>query len=358
MFGFGRKNTPLLGIDISSTAIKLIELSCKAGNSNSPSMSYRVERFAIEPLPFNAVLEKKIADPEMVGQCIRKAVIKAGTKTKRAAVAVAGAMAITKVISLSASFNDAEIENQIQLEADQYITHPLEEVNLDFDVIGPTPNNPAMVDVLLAASRRENVDDRVAALEIAGLTASIVDIEVYAMENAISLLLNDANKTTDSPIAVVDIGSANTTLYVFNKGQIIYTREQNFGGQHLKDDLQRRFGISREEATQKILNNDFSTTPEVEALENFKDSLSQQINRALQFFYSGTTFNHVERVILAGGSAGLSRLDAVVEERLKLPISIANPFQHMSLSPQVNAKDLLCEAPSLMVAVGLALRGF
>lgn len=358
MFGFGRKNTPLLGIDISSTAIKLIELSRKSTNSNPASMPYRVERFAIEPLPFNAVLEKKIADPEMVGQCIRKAVIKAGTKTKRAAVAVAGAMAITKVISLSASLNDAEIESQIQLEADQYITHPLEEVNLDFDVIGPTANNPGMVDVLLAASRRENVDDRVAALEIAGLTAVVVDIEVYAMENAVALLLNNTSNAADAPIAVVDIGSANTTLYVFNKGQIIYTREQNFGGQHLKDDLQRRFGISREESTHKILTNDFNTTPEIEALDAFKDSLSQQINRALQFFYSGTTFNHVDRVILAGGSASLPRLDAIVEERVKLPISIANPFQQMSLSPQINAKDLLCEAPCLMVAVGLALRGF
>ncbi|MBK1694266.1 pilus assembly protein PilM [Chromatium weissei] len=358
MFGFNRKNSPLLGIDISSTAIKLIELSRKPGNSNTASASYRVERFAIESLPFNAVVEKKIADPEMVGQCIRKAVIKAGTKTKRAAVAVAGAVAITKIISMSASFNDAELENQIQLEADQYITHPLEEVNLDFDVIGPTPNNPAMVDVLLAASRRENVDDRVAALEIAGLTATIVDIEVYAMENAISLLLSDTNQTTDSPVAVVDIGAANTTLYVFNKGQIIYTREQNFGGQHLKDDLQRRFGISREEATQKIIKNDFNSASEIEALDTFKDSLSQQINRALQFFYSGTTFNHVDRVILSGGSASLPRLSIVVEERIKLPISIANPFQQMSLSPQVNAKDLLCEAPCLMIAVGLALRGF
>ncbi len=355
MFGFGRKNNPLLGIDISSTAIKVIELSYKPNKANSTASQYRLEHFAIEPLPFNAVAEKKIVDPEIVGQCVRKAVIQSGTKTKRVAIAVTGTTVITKVISLSANLTDAEMESQIQIEADQYIPHPLEEVNLDFDVIGPTPNNPALVDVLLAASRRENVDDRVAVLEIAGLLATVVDIEAYAMETACSLLIEQGDRAI---VAVVDIGAANTMLYVINQGQIIYTREQNFGGQNLKDDLQRRLGISREDATQKILDGDLTEPLEKEALDAFKESLSQQIGRALQFFYSGTTFNHVDRVILAGGSASLPRIDVFMEERLKLPTSIANPFAQMPLAPQINAKELLFEAPCLVVAVGLALRSF
>jgi type IV pilus assembly protein PilM len=356
MFGFSRTAKTLLGIDISSTAIKVIELSYKPNKTNPTAQPYRLERFAIEPLPFNAVAEKKIADPEIVGQCVRKAVIKSGTKNKRVAIAVTGTTVITKVISLSANLTDKDMENQIQIEADQYIPHPLEEINLDFEVIGPTPNNPAMVEVLLAASRRENVDDRVAVLEIAGLIATVVDIEAYAMENACCSLLIDRNDP--SVVAVVDIGATNTTLYIIHQGQIIYTREQNFGGQHLQDELQRRLGIPREEAQQKILNVDFNEPPEQEAVMAFKDSLAQQIGRALQFFYSGTKFNHADRLILAGGAASLSRLDVFMEERLKLPTSVANPFAQMPLAPHIDAKELLLEAPCLMVAVGLALRSF
>ncbi len=356
MFGLSRKNSPLLGIDISSTAIKLIELSRNAG---SASTLFRVEHSAIEPLPLNAVLEKKIADPEAVGQCIRKTLVKAGTKTRRAAIAVAGSAVITKVISMSSALSDAEMESQIQLEADQYIPYPLEEVNLDFDVIGPSPNSPEMVDVLLAASRRENVDDRVAALEIAGLTATVVDVEAYAMENACSLFLRSDLKDADHrTVAIVDVGAATTTLHVLHKGQIIYTREQNFGGQQLKDEVQRRYGLTREQATQRILDGDVAETYEAEVLDPFKEALAQQIGRALQFFYSGTTFNRVDQILLSGGPASIRKIDVLVEERLKLPTLVANPFSQMSLAPSVKSPELMREAPGMMVAVGLALRGF
>lgn len=358
MFGFSNKNNPLLGIDISSTAIKLIELSRSAGSASAPPL-YRVERFAIEPLPLNAIVEKKIADPDAVAQCIRKTLIKAGTKTKRAAIAVAGSAVITKVISLSATLRDSEMESQIQLEADQYIPYPLEEVNLDFEVIGPSPNNPGMVDVLLAASRRENVDDRVAVLEVSGLTATVVDVEAYAMGNACALSLEAGIDGSDErAIAVVDIGAATTTLHIFHKNQIIYTREQNFGGQQLRDEVQRRYSLSREEATQKILKGDVADTYEAEVLEPFKEALAQQIGRAIQFFYSGTTFNRVDRILLSGGPASIPKINVLVEERLKLPTIITNPFSQMSLAPGIKSQELMQEAPSLIVAVGLALRGF
>ena len=356
MFALSRKSTPLLGIDISSTAIKLIELSRTSG---AAANLFRVEHFAVEPLPLNEVAEKKIADPEAVGQCIRKALIQSGARTRRAAVAVAGSAVITKVITMSGALSDADMENQIQLEADQYIPYPLEEVNLDFDVIGPSPNAPEMVDVLLAASRRENVDDRVAALEIAGLTPIVVDVEAYAMENACSLLLRSRlDEQGEQMVAAVDVGAATTTLYIFKKGQIIYTREQNFGGQQLREEVQRRYGLSREEAARKILDGDVADTYETDVLNPFKEALAQQIGRALQFFYSGTTFNRVDQILLAGGPAGIRKIDVLVEERLKLPTLVANPFSQMSLSPGIKSQELMREAPGMMVAVGLALRGF
>ena len=187
MFGFGRKQPALLGIDIGSSAVKLVELA--PGSTSEPTRC-RVEALALEPLPPHTLIEKKIADVAKAAQVIAAAVRRSRSKTKRAAVAVAGSAVITKVLSLHAELSDAEMEAQIQLEADQYVPYPLEEVNLDFDVIGPTQGSAGMVDVLLAASRQENVDDRVAALEMAGLSVEIVDIESNAVENACGVLLN------------------------------------------------------------------------------------------------------------------------------------------------------------------------
>ncbi|MFY9975414.1 MAG: pilus assembly protein PilM [Chromatiaceae bacterium] len=356
MLGFARKNKGLLGIDIGSTAIKLIELSQGAG---SAAALFRVESFAIEPVPSNAIVEKKIADVDAVGQAIRRAISKAGTKAKQAAVAVSGSAVITKIISLPSSLSETEMEGQIQLEADQYIPYPLEEVNIDFDVIGSSQSSPELVDVLLAASRRENVDDRVNALEIAGLSAAVVDVEAYAMENACALIAGaPGEERRDRTVAVADVGATTTTLHVLHDGQIVYTREQNFGGGQLVDEVQRRYGLPRDQASQRVFDGGVAEGYEREILSPFKEALVQQISRALQFFYSGTSFNRVDQIVLAGGAASIRGLNQLAEERLGLPVIVANPFAHMSLSSRVNVQELTREAPALMIAVGLALRGF
>ncbi|TVQ86656.1 MAG: pilus assembly protein PilM [Chromatiaceae bacterium] len=355
MFGLRRKQRPLLGIDISSTAIKLIEL---ASTPDTADEFYRVETFAIEPLPANAVVENKLADVESVGQIIARAVSRSGTRAKRTAVAVSGSAVITKVIAMNAALSDAEMEAQIQLEADQYIPYPLEEVNLDFDVLGPTAGNTEMVDVLLAASRRENVDDRVSALEIAGLVAEIVDVEAYAMENACGLLLGGiGNDIREQTVAVVDIG-ATTSLQVLHAGRTVYTREQNFGGNQLVEEVQRRYTLSLEQALERIETDKLPENYHIEVLGPYQEALAQQIARALQFFYSASSFNRADHIILAGGAASIPHIDALIEERLGFPVAIANPFEQMAIGPRVNQATLQRAAPSLMVAVGLALRSF
>jgi type IV pilus assembly protein PilM len=357
MFNFGRKKTALLGVDISSTSIKLVELSQSTGVSAS---LFHVETYAVEALPANAVVEKKIADVQVVGQTIQEAVARSGTKTIRAAAAVSGSAAITKTISMSASLTPGEMEAQIQLEADQYIPYPLEEVNIDFEVLGPSSSSPDMVDVLLAASRRENVDDRVAALEIAGLTAAVVDVEAYAMENACALLLGAqaGDQQRAKTVAVADVGATTTNLHVLHDGRIVYTREQNFGGLQLIEEIQRRYSLSRDQALQNLINGSLPETFEPEILTPFKETLAQQIGRALQFFYSSSIFNRVDQVIVAGGSARIRKVDGLIEDRLGIPTVVANPFTHMSLAPRIKSQDIARDAPSLMIAVGLALRGF
>ncbi len=352
MFPFGRRKPPLVGLDISSTAVKLLELS-RGGER------YRVEAYAVEPLPPNAVVEKNIADVEAVGETIRRAVKRSGTRARHAAVAVAGSAVITKVITMPASLSEEEMEAQIEVEADQYIPYPLEEVNLDFEVLGPSENNPETVDVLLAASRSENVDVRVAAVEHAGLACRVVDIEAYALENAFQLIADQMpDRGVGRTIAVVDIGATMTTLTVLHDLKIIYTRDQVFGGKQLTEEIMRRYGLSYEEAGMAKRQGGLPDNYVPEVLEPFKEAMAQQVSRALQFFFSSSQYSAVDHIVLAGGSASIPGADELIEAKLGTPTTVANPFANMSLASGVKAQALANDAPALMIACGLALRSF
>jgi type IV pilus assembly protein PilM len=353
---FSRKKPQLLGLDISSTAVKLLELSQQTGRAGS---RFRVESYAVEPLSPNAVVEKNIADVEEVGKAIKSVVRKAGTRTKHAAVAVSGSAVITKIISMPASLSDAEMEAQIQLEADQYIPYPLEEVNIDFEIQGTSEKNPEMVDILLAASRSENVDDRVAALDVAGLDCEIVDVEAYAMENACALLVDQWPQGGDEQtVAVADIGATSTTLNVLHQNKIIYTREQNFGGKQLTEEIQRRYGLSMEEAGMAKRQGGLPDNYIPEVLDPFREAMVQQVNRAIQFFFSASAYNNVDLVLLAGGSSSIPGIDELIQERLGVDALIANPFANMSVGTRVKPQAVSNDAPALMIACGLALRSF
>ena len=349
---FGPKSTPVLGLDISSTAVKLIELT---GHGEQ----YRVESYSVEPLPPNSVVEKSIADVEAVGEAIKRAVSRSRSRVKQAALAVAGSAVITKTIPMPANMSERDMETQIELEADQYIPYPLDEINLDFEVVGPNEKNPEMVDVLLAASRSENVDTRVAAAEMGGVRAKVVDVEAFAMENAFALIahqLPDHGK--DLTIAVLDVGATMTTLNVLHDLKSIYTREQVFGGKQLTEEIQRRYGLSYDEAGLAKKQGGLPDNYVPEVLEPFKESMAQQVNRSLQFFYSSTHYNDVDHIILAGGSASIPDIDELIQQKTSCETSIANPFANMSLSSKVRPQSLSNDAPAMMISCGLALRSF
>lgn len=349
---FGKKKQTCLGLDISSSAVKLLELS-------ETNHRFRVESFAVEPLPPNAVVEKTIVDIESVGEAIRRAVARSNTKITKAAVAVAGSAVITKTIPMAATLTEEELGSQIELEADQYIPYPLEEVALDFDVLGSTENQPEMVDVLLAACRSETVDTRVEAVELGGLNTEVVDVEAYALENAMILIsaqLPDAG--FGKTIAVIDIGATMTTLNVLYDHRIIYTREQVFGGRQLTEEIQRRYGLSYEEAGMAKRQGGLPDNYVPDVLEPFKEAMAQQVSRSLQFFFSSSTYNSVDHLVLAGGCAAIQGADELIEARVGVKTTIANPFASMTLSPNVNARSLSDDAPAMMIACGLALRSF
>jgi type IV pilus assembly protein PilM len=349
---FKRKQPPLIGLDISSTAVKLLELS-RSGTR------YRVETYAVEPLPPNSVVEKNITDVEAVGEAIRRAHKRSGSRTRHTAVAVAGSSVITKIISMPAGLSDNDLETQIEFEADQYIPYPLDEVNLDFEILGPSEKNPETVDVLLAACRSENVDMRTAAIETGGLETDIMDVESFASENAFALLADQLpDQGVDRTIAVIDVGATMTTLNVMHDLKSIYTRDTVFGGKQLTEEIMRRYGLSYEEAGMAKRQGGLPENYVTDVLEPFKEAMAQQASRSLQFFYSSSPHNKVDHVVLAGGSASIPGVDELIQERLGVETGIANPFASMSLSARVKPQSLSNDAPSLLVACGLALRSF
>lgn len=353
MFGIlgKKKATPVLGLDISSTTVKLLELSYSGGR-------YRVESYAVSSLPLDAVIEKNVNDIDGVANAIRSVVAQSRTKLKTVAAAVAGSSVITKVIDMPSGLSEDDMETQLTLEADQYIPYPLEEVAIDFEVQGPAPDRPNQVEVLLAACRRETIDSRVEAINGAELNARIMDVEAYAMERAYSLLRDQLDLDEDSTVAVVDIGATMTTLSVLNRGQTIYTREQLFGGKQLTDEIMRRYGLPLEEAGLAKKQGGLPDDYEPEVLEPFKDAVVQQVARSLQFFFSSSQYNDVDHIILAGGVASMEGLSDVVQDKLGTPASVANPFADMTISSRVNAVALSSDAPAMMIACGLALRSF
>lgn len=346
-----KKQKPVLGLDISSTSVKMLEIS-RQGDT------YRVENYSVKPLPAGAVVEKNINDPEAVAQVVKALVQSSRTKIKDAAVAVAGSSVITKLIEMPSGLSEEAMELQISLEADQYIPYPLEEVAIDFDIQGVSDKNPEQVEVLLAACRRENVDSRASILELADLNPKVVDVEAYTLERAFALVQEQFEDQEEQIVAVLDIGATMTTLSVLIDGKTIYTREQLFGGKQLTEEIQRRYGLSAEEAGLAKKQGGLPDDYEPEVLEPFKDAVVQQVTRSLQFFFSSSQYNDVDHIVLAGGVASLEGLANLIEEKLGTSVTVANPFANMSISSRVNSAMLANDAPSLMIATGLALRGF
>ena len=352
MSWFNQKQSAVIGVDISTAAIKLLELS-KVG------ARYRVESYAVVPLPQDAVIDKNIANIDVISDAIKRAYKQSGSKLKQASVAVAGSSVMTKIIAMPASLTDDEMEEQIMVEADQYVPYSLDEVNFDFEVQGQNENNPEMVDVLLAASRKEIVEDRIEALAKAGLKAKIVDVEAFAMENAFALLVDQLPDSIEGQaIAIVDIGATMTTLNVLFNSRAVYTREQGFGGKQLAEEIQRRYGLTYEEAglAKKIGGLPDNYTADV--LEPFKRAMVQQIQRSIQFFVSSSANRRIDSIILAGGCASIPGIDKLVQQMIGVPAIIANPFINMTLSSKVKPHALSNDAPAMMIACGLALRSF
>ena len=347
---FRRTPPPLVGIDISTTAVKLLGLS-------NHGKGYRVDHYAVTALPPEAIVEKNIVVPEMVSEAIDKTIKLARVKIKHVAIAVSGSSVITKIITMPKDMPENQMEEQISLEADQYIPYALDEVYLDFQILGDNKDNPETVDVLLAAARSDTVDERVNAVTDVGLSPNVVDIEAYAMETSYDLIATQLpTEIRNATIAIVDIGATATTLYVLQDGQSVFTRDQNLGGRQLTEEIQHRYGLSFDEAGRAKKSGELPDDYASDLLQPFMESLSQQTSRLLQTFFSSTSQHQVDQIVLCGGTALLPGLADVMEQQIGVPTMIANPLAEMSVASGVNADNLQKDATSLMIACGLAMR--
>ena len=350
---FKAKMPPLIGADISSSAVKMVEIE-SAGKG-----MYRIERYAIEPLPKDSLLEGNINNLDAVSDAVKRCHKRLGSNIKNIALALPNAAVISKRILVPAGQNEEDLALQVETEANQYIPFAIEEVNLDFQVLGPAPNNPEDIEVLIAASRKDKIIDRVAVAEAAGLKASVMDVDVFAAQTAFELIESQfPDKGKDQNIAIIDVGASVMAVNVLRNDQSVYMREQPFGGNQLTQEIQNRFGLSPEEAEAAKRAGGLPENYETDVLQPFLDMLGMEVARALQFFFTSTQHNKIDHIVLTGGCAAITGVDEAVSKRVQINTVVGNPFINMQISSKVRAKSLTQDAPSLMVACGLAMRRF
>ncbi len=349
---FAEKTPPLIGIDISSTAVKMVELGSNGRGG------YKLEGYSMAALPKEALVDGNVGDLEKMVDAMKLAWKLLGSREKRAALALPASAVISKKVLMSADLREEDMEVQVEAEANQYIPFSLDEVNIDFQIIGPAPNNPEELEVLIAASRKEKIEDRVAAAEGAGLKVTVMDVESYATEAAYSLVASQLpNSGREQTVMIVDIGASLMHINVLHDNKSVYTRDQSFGGSQLTQEIQRRFGLSVEESEIAKRKGGLPDSYESEVLQPFIQLLTTEVTRALQFFTSSTQYSRVDNIVLAGGCAAIPSIDVMVQERTQVHTIVANPFHGMTMSNKLKQQQAAIDAPALLIACGLAMRG-
>ncbi|WP_405598709.1 MULTISPECIES: pilus assembly protein PilM [unclassified Pseudoalteromonas] len=349
---FQKPSTMMVGIDIGSHSIKAVLLS-------EIETGFRLEALAIEPMPKGAMSERAIQDIEAIGNVIIKLKRKLPRSLKFAAVAVSGQTVITKVIFMDVSLTDAELESQIEIEADSLIPYPLDEVNLDFEKLSINEADPSKMNVLLSAARTESVEARVGALEVANLEAKVVDVESYALSRSMDVYYQQLpSDAFNKCVAVVDIGAVLMLVSIVQAGETIYTRDQMFGGDQYTNSIVAYYDKGFDEAEIGKTTGDLPPNYTFEVLAPFQTSLLQQVRRAVQMFLTTSGKDQVDYIVLTGGTAMIKGVDRLLIEELGIHSVVVEPFDNMEISPKVDRNVMQRHKTQFAIATGLALRGF
>ncbi len=346
---FGMSPKSLLGIDIGTSAVKLLELEHGSGGNDFG----RIKSMSVVPLPEGAVEGKQLVDPDAVVAALAEAVKLSGSSVRSVAAAVSGVTAITRILKLPANLKDREMEAEVEFEADKKIPQPLDEIRYDYDILGLSENDPESVDVLLVASREDVVGELTSMLELAGLRPAVIDVESYAINRCYNLLRSNSEPEC---VAVIDIGASTIDFHVMTGETVTYTREYNFGGRVLTKALQAQYGLSFQEAEEMKLKGDWPRGAREDMVQDFLSSLTQEVRGALQIYRAAGKGEAISRLYLAGGCAAMPGVEAAIGEVLNIPVSVLNPLSGLKHARRIHDSSLEVIGPAMIIAFGLAMR--
>lgn len=345
---FFAKKKELIGIDIGSNSIKLVKLKGSKG-------SYELDAVGIAPLPPEAIVDNSLMDTSAIVDALKTLVASLDIKKlKDVSSSVSGNSVIIRKITLPATSAD-ELENEIQWEAEQYIPFDINDVNIDFQMLEPDEADPSRMFVLLVASKKDIINDYQSVFTEAGLKLMLVDVDVFAVQNAFEI---NYDMDPDDVYALVNIGANMMNLNVIKSGVSLFTRDVQVGGAMYSEEIQKKMGISTEEAEKAKL----SVTADspailLDSINRVNDTLSMEIRRSLDFYNSNAVEGRISKVFLSGGGCKALHLLDAVAAKLNLPVEVMNPFARIKYDAKKFEQEFLDEiAPLMALAVGLASR--
>lgn len=347
MFGLFNKKKDLVGIDIGSSSIKLVQLwQAKDG--------YQLLNAAVLPLPPEAIVDNSLMDTAAVVDAVKKLVTSLGIKTRDVACSISGNAVIIRKISLP-TMTTEELEDQISWEAEQYIPFDIKDVHIDFQILGADPLDPSKIQVLLVASKKDIINDYVAVFNDAGLSLSVMDVDAFAVQNAFEINADIANDVR----ALVNVGAGVMNINVVKGETSLFTRDVQMGGNQYTEELQKQLGVSANDAeTMKMLAVQQQNGPLADVVNRVNETLSQEIRRSVDF-YNSTALGEerIVRISMCGGCSKMSGLKEAVAAKLGVDVELLNPFERIKFNEKDFDPEYLQEiAPLMAVGVGLAIR--
>ncbi len=344
------KSKDLLGLDIGSSAIKLVQLKEKG-------KGYQLEKFGIKLLMPELIVDGTIMDAGMVVSAIKELISEQKLKTKDTAISVSGHSVIVKRINLP-EMTEEELEESIKWEAEQYIPFDINDVNIDFQILGSSTGSEGQtqMNVLLVAVKKDKLNDYTALVTEAGLNPVIVDVDAFALENMYGI-----NYEVDGEItALVNIGASVMNINILRNGTLAFTRDISIGGNKYTEILQKEMGLSYEEAERLKKGEVVEGVPQDPAANHINlisNELASEIARSFDFFKTTSAHENIDKIILSGGSSIIRGLDTFVSEKLGLRVEMANPFRNITINPKdFDVDHIQMMAPLACIAVGLAIR--
>ena len=343
------KKKDVIGLDIGCSSIKLVELK-EAKNG------YRLQNLALSPLPSEAIVDGAIMDSVTIIDTIRDVISTSKTKTKDVVTSVSGHSVIVKKISLP-FMTEAELEESIQWEAERYIPFDINDVNIDFQIFGSSPENPEVMDVVLVAAKKDIINDYVSVIIEAGLNPVVIDIDSFALENMLAINYDIEKEET---LAIANVGASITNMNIIKNNISAFTRDIFKGGNQITEEIQRQLHIDHEEAEKIKVGTkvDFSSQPIIQnVLKTASESLAIEIGNSLDFFQSTTTYEKISKLYLGGGGSKIKDFDIILQQQIGVPVEVVNPFKKIDYSGKNFDLEYLREiGPIMAVGVGLASR--